>query len=204
VRSTRFVAIALLGLLGCGLPMQGTGDPEPAGDGSDATAPSAPAATPSAPAVGEADAGIGPGAQSAPDGGGDGGACTGVMCGGQCAASCEGCAAGTYDCHGTCVPSCGQCNGGADFVVCLVCAAGGPLARQCSAATSGGCLDGTYDHCPCVSDTNCSEGNQRCIGNVCTACGEQTFGRTSCNQGSCCCSSGATLGQCSCGCGEGG
>jgi hypothetical protein len=171
------IALAVLGSPACGLNVAGTG---PVADGADATA--------SSDAAGTADTGT-----TKADG-----ALGCITCAGACVPDCNACASGKYDCHGVCVSGCDQCGG--DFVVCLVCAGGGAMVRECSSSQPGGCLDGNYDHCPCSGDKDCPEGNQRCTSDshgVCTACGEAQFSHNSCNQG-CCCKSGSSTGRCTC------
>jgi hypothetical protein len=200
------VVLALSGASACGLALQGTSPPDDGNDaGVDATS-SDDVAAPSddasvdrgvTPADGSSEADV----ASSPDSAPDTGPCP-VTCGGACVPDCNGCPSGGYNCHGTCVSGCDQCGG--DFVVCLVCPGGGSRVRECTTAQSGGCLDGTYDHCPCSGDNDCPEGNQRCSGGVCTACGESQFdnNHSKCNQG-CCCKSGASVGRCTCtGCGS--
>ncbi|HTQ41483.1 MAG TPA: hypothetical protein VMI75_01925 [Polyangiaceae bacterium] len=111
------------------------------------------------------------------------------------------CGTGMATCGSTCVPSCASCDGGTDFVTCLVCADGGPPALVCAPANpSGFCLDGNYAHCRCQQDSDCPAANQRCTNNECTACGEPLFDQnhTRCNPTGNCCKTGANLGKCSC------
>jgi hypothetical protein len=109
-----------------------------------------------------------------------------------------------YLCGTNCVSDCSACNGGVDFVVCLVCADGGAgsMVAMCAAATpDAGCLTGNYAHCPCNNDSNCGpqNNNQRCsTGNICTACGEPGFSHMNCQTSGRCCKSGASYGRCSC------
>jgi hypothetical protein len=187
-------------LCGCGLDLHGSA-PTGAEDGTDATVGEdagageagfrdPPADGSAADVVPEIDASNRGDAANAPDSG----SC--ITCAGACVQDCNACAVGKYNCRGRCVSSCDSC--GDDFVVCLVCADGGPMVRDCSSTQPGGCLDGTYDHCPCAGDDECPEGNQRCTSDskgVCTACGESQFNHDTCNQG-CCCSSGSNTRRC--------
>jgi hypothetical protein len=111
------------------------------------------------------------------------------------------CTGGTATCGSTCVASCASCNGGVDFVICMVCADGGPPVLVCGPADPNGfCLNGNYAHCPCQQDTECPPGNQRCTNNQCTACGEPLFNQnhSRCNSNGNCCKTGTNVGQCSC------
>jgi hypothetical protein len=109
------------------------------------------------------------------------------------------CSTGMASCRSTCVSSCSSCNGGTDFVTCMVCANGGPPVLACAPADpSGFCLDGNYAHCPCQQDSDCPASNLRCSNNQCTACGEPQFSHTRCNGNGNCCMTGANLGECSC------
>jgi hypothetical protein len=109
------------------------------------------------------------------------------------------CSAGMASCGSTCVSSCSSCNGGTDFVTCMVCANGGPPVLVCAPADPNGfCLDGNYAHCPCQQDSDCPASNLRCSNNQCTACGEPQFSHTRCNGNGNCCMTGANLGKCSC------
>jgi hypothetical protein len=111
------------------------------------------------------------------------------------------CGTGMASCGSTCVSSCASCNGGTDYVTCLVCADGGPPSQVCAAANPNGfCLDGNYAHCPCQQDSDCPAANQRCTNNQCTACGEPLFDQnhTRCATSGNCCKTGANLGKCSC------
>jgi hypothetical protein len=112
------------------------------------------------------------------------------------------CTGGMATCGSTCVSDCSTCNGGKDYVTCMVCANdGGSPALMCSPADPNGfCLNGNYPHCSCQQDTDCPPGNQRCSTNMCTACGEPLFNQahTRCNSGGNCCKTGTSLGQCSC------
>lgn len=104
-------------------------------------------------------------------------------------------------CNQQCAPSCAACNGGSDFVTCMVCADGGPPVLVCGPADPNGfCLDGNYAHCGCMTDSDCPANNIRCSNGQCTSCGEQAFDQahTRCNTTGRCCKSGATLGQCTC------
>jgi hypothetical protein len=111
------------------------------------------------------------------------------------------CGTGMATCGSTCVSSCASCNGGTDYVTCLVCADGGPPAQVCAPANPNGfCLDGNYAHCPCMQDSDCPAANQRCTNNQCTACGEPLFDQnhTRCATNGNCCKTGPNLGKCSC------
>jgi hypothetical protein len=111
------------------------------------------------------------------------------------------CSMGMATCGSTCVSSCASCNGGTDYVTCLVCADGGPRVEVCAPADPNGfCLDGNYAHCPCQQDSDCPAANQRCTNNQCAACGEPEFDQnhTRCNMNGNCCKTGANLGKCSC------
>jgi hypothetical protein len=111
------------------------------------------------------------------------------------------CGTGMASCGSTCVSSCASCDGGKDYVTCLVCADGGPPALVCAPADPNGfCLDGNYAHCRCQRDSDCPVANQRCTNNECTACGEPLFDQnhTRCNMTGNCCKTGANLGKCSC------
>jgi hypothetical protein len=122
--------------------------------------------------------------------GGDGAGAGGPACTGTSAS-----------CGSACVSSCASCNGGTDFVTCMVCADGGPPVFVCGSADPNGfCLDGNYGHCPCQQDSDCPASNLRCTNNQCTACGEPLFNQshTRCVTNGNCCKSGANLGKCSC------
>jgi len=111
------------------------------------------------------------------------------------------CGTGKASCGSTCVSSCASCDGGTDFVTCLVCADGGPPVLVCAPADPNGfCLDGNYAHCRCQQDSDCPSGNQRCTNNECTACGEPLFDQnhTRCSMTGNCCKTGPNLGKCSC------
>jgi hypothetical protein len=111
------------------------------------------------------------------------------------------CSTGMATCGSTCVSSCASCNGGTDYVTCMVCADGGPPVLVCAPADPNGfCLDGNYAHCPCQQDTDCPASNQRCTNNLCTACGEPLFNQnhTRCNGNGNCCKMAPNLGKCSC------
>jgi hypothetical protein len=111
------------------------------------------------------------------------------------------CGMGMASCGSTCVSSCDSCNGGTDYVTCLVCAGGGPPVKVCASANSNGfCLDGNYAHCPCQQDSDCTAANQRCTNGQCTACGEPLFDQnhTRCATNGNCCKTGTNLGKCSC------
>jgi hypothetical protein len=111
------------------------------------------------------------------------------------------CSMGMATCGSTCVSSCASCDGGTDYVTCLVCADGGPPVQVCAPADPNGfCLDGNYAHCRCQQDSDCPAANQRCTNNECTACGEPLFDQnhTRCASMGNCCKTGANLGKCSC------
>jgi hypothetical protein len=178
----------LLAASGCGLDLAGTSAPtgnvgqDAGAAGSDATAPNADAA-----------GGVAPQPQGSSA---EAGSCL-LMCGSTCVPNCNGCLSGNYECQGKCVTGCDQC--GSQFVVCLVCAGGGPMTRICSSSDPSGCLGGAYDHCPCTGNNDCPEGNQRCSEEhgVCAACGEQLFDGDECNNGGKCCEA-PSLGLCTC------
>jgi len=135
-----------------------------------------------------------PGNDGGPDAGGSDGSSTTGPDGAVCST-------GMASCGSTCVSSCASCDGGADFVTCLVCADGGPPVQVCAPADpSGFCLDGNYAHCSCQQDSDCPAANQRCTNNECTACGEPLFDQnhTRCATSGNCCKTGANLGKCTC------
>jgi hypothetical protein len=170
--------------MGCGLDFDRY---EGGGDGS-----GAPDATSSGDAS-DAAQDVAPGSDGADATGSDGSGMTGP----------DGAVCGTSmaSCGSTCVSTCASCNGGTDYVTCLVCADGGPPVQVCAPANSNGfCLDGNYAHCPCQQDSDCPAANQRCTNNQCAACGEPLFDQnhTRCNTSGNCCKMGANLGQCSC------
>jgi hypothetical protein len=154
---------------------------------------------------GGSDGSASPGATSLPDAfdaspdvisGGDGTSETGSSDGSSPTGPCG---TGMATCGSTCVSSCASCDGGPDFVTCMVCADGGPPVLVCAPASPNGfCLDGNYAHCPCQQDSDCPANDLRCTNNVCTACGEPQFSHTRCNGNGNCCRTGANLGQCSC------
>jgi hypothetical protein len=188
---------------GCGVELTGTARPDGGAAG----------AHPTSTDGGGDDGGGGGGDAGGPGGGGDAGddatsggdagmdaGCKGVMCGAQCVSDCNGCSAGEYDCGGTCMSSCSACNGGTDYVACLVCpyANRNRMTKRCSGTGPSGCLSGVYAHCPCLVDSDCLSGNNRCSDFLCTACAEPLFNHEDCSAGGTCCTSGASIGKCSC------
>jgi hypothetical protein len=182
------LASAALLSIGCGLDFdryqgQGGGDGSASSDG-----PSPMDAMDAAPFDAAQDAASGGDGADATGSDGSGTGPDGAVCG-----------TGMATCGSTCVSSCASCNGGTDFVTCLVCADGGPPAQVCAPANPNGfCLDGNYTHCPCMQDSDCPANNYRCTNNQCMACGEPQFNHMRCNMTGNCCTSGPNLGKCSC------